>query len=109
RNSGLVTQETLMALRSERPRASYAPGPPVHARILVAEDNPVNQQVAAAMIERLGPRVDVAGKGKGVIELLALLPYDLVFMDCEMPEMDGYAATAEIGAGTSAAAASPSW
>jgi len=55
-----------MALRSERPRALYAPGPPVHARILVAEDNPVNQQVAAAMIERLGPRVDVAANGKEV-------------------------------------------
>ena len=96
RNSGLVTLETLMAQRSERPPPSYAPGPPVHARILVAEDNPVNQQVAAAMIEQFGPRVDVAANGKEVIELLALLPYDLVFMDCEMPEMDGYAATAEI-------------
>ena len=48
------------------------------------------------MIEQLGPRVDVAANGKEVLELLALLPYDLVFMDCEMPEMDGYAATAEI-------------
>ena len=55
------------------------------------------------MIERLGPRVDVAANGEEVIEMLALLPYDLVFMDCEMPEMDGYAATAEIRRGTSAA------
>jgi signal transduction histidine kinase/CheY-like chemotaxis protein len=69
-------------------------GSPV--RVLVAEDNPVNQKVAVRMLERLGLRPDVAGNGSEAVELCAMLPYDLIFMDCEMPEMDGYTATAEI-------------
>jgi len=85
-----------MAQPLDRAPAPRVVGVPVHGRVLLAEDNPVNQQVAAAMIQRLGLRVDVAGNGKEVLEQMALLPYDLVFMDCEMPEMDGYAATAEI-------------
>jgi signal transduction histidine kinase/ligand-binding sensor domain-containing protein/DNA-binding response OmpR family regulator len=65
-------------------------------RVLVAEDNPVNQQVAVRMLERLGLRADVAANGRETVRMFELLPYDLVFMDCQMPEMDGYEAAREI-------------
>jgi signal transduction histidine kinase/DNA-binding response OmpR family regulator len=68
----------------------------MRARVLLAEDNIVNQKLAVRMLEKLGCRVDVAADGQEVINMLAMLPYDLVFMDCEMPELDGYAATREI-------------
>jgi CheY-like chemotaxis protein len=48
------------------------------------------------MLERLGLRPDVAANGLEAVAMCAAMPYDLVFMDCQMPEMDGYTATAEI-------------
>ena len=65
-------------------------------RILVADDHRVNQQLAVLMLERLGYRADVVANGNEAIEAVSRVPYSLILMDCHMPEMDGYLATAEI-------------
>ena len=62
-------------------------------RILVVEDNPTNQQVAVAILKKLGYHADLAAQGVEALRLLHEADYDLVLMDCEMPVMDGYAAT----------------
>ena len=62
-------------------------------RVLVAEDNVINQRVAVLMLQKYDCRVDTVANGKEAARMLELLPYDLVFMDCHMPVMDGYEAT----------------
>ena len=65
-------------------------------RLLLVEDNPINQKVALALLQRLGYPADVAENGEQALERLAGQRYDLVLMDCRMPVMDGYAATRAI-------------
>jgi signal transduction histidine kinase/CheY-like chemotaxis protein len=65
-------------------------------RVLVVEDNIVNQRVAVRMLERLGLAVDVAGNGSVALQILERQRYDVIFMDCQMPIMDGYETATEI-------------
>ncbi len=61
-------------------------------RVLLVEDNPVNQRVAAKLLEKIGCRVDVAGNGVEAVEMASHLPYAAIFLDCQMPVMDGFTA-----------------
>lgn len=72
------------------------PHPPRRERILMVEDNLVNQTVAVGMLERLGFHPDVVSNGKQALEALEKRAYDLVLMDCQMPVMNGYDATLEL-------------
>ena len=65
-------------------------------RVLVAEDNPVNQKVAVMMLDKMGFRADVAANGREAVAMVEAAPYDLILMDCQMPELDGYDAAREI-------------
>jgi signal transduction histidine kinase/CheY-like chemotaxis protein/HPt (histidine-containing phosphotransfer) domain-containing protein len=81
----LITQHQLAEARAAQ-----------RARILLAEDNEINQQVAVGMLEALGHRVDVVSDGTEAVAAVASTDYDLVMMDCQMPGMDGFEATAAI-------------
>jgi CheY-like chemotaxis protein len=98
RQSALV--DTLMAIVSNAGglvRAPKAPrAEPLAAHVLLVEDNPVNREVAQVMLERLGCSVVTATNGHEALAAIEREAFDIVLMDCQMPEMDGYEATAQI-------------
>jgi CheY-like chemotaxis protein len=69
------------------------PGSEYLVKVLLAEDNPVNQELGRMVLESLDCEVDVAWNGREAVEAILLKDYDLVLMDCQMPEVDGYEAT----------------
>jgi signal transduction histidine kinase/CheY-like chemotaxis protein/HPt (histidine-containing phosphotransfer) domain-containing protein len=88
---------TPMPQRDEHARSAAAPfANRAPVRILLAEDNPTNQLVAVKMLAALGLRVDLVGNGLEAVEAARSVPYDVIFMDVMMPEMDGLRATREI-------------
>jgi signal transduction histidine kinase/DNA-binding response OmpR family regulator/HPt (histidine-containing phosphotransfer) domain-containing protein len=92
--SGILA-ETTPGLPSA-PRSSVRIGTMLNGRILLVENNTINQRVAMAMIERLGPSVCLAVDGAAAVEMVRDRAFDMVLMDCQMPVMDGFEATRRI-------------
>jgi PAS domain S-box-containing protein len=94
-HDGVVTRQTLS---THHARGKALPELRNGIRVLIAEDNAVNQKVAARMLEKMGCHVDTVGNGLEALVMVSQLPYDVVLMDVQMPEMDGITATRSLRA-----------
>jgi len=94
--AGLAPGQTILEAPALVTRHSLAERSAGKFRVLLAEDNIVNQKLAVMLLTRLGCRVDCVGNGLEAVEACERLLYDLVLMDCQMPEMDGYQASGAI-------------
>jgi len=92
----LVTRHTVAERQAMVAPRSIAENETTVARVLLAEDNPVNQRLVRLFLEKMGCRVDTAANGGEAVRMMQAIPYDIVFMDCQMPEVDGYEATRQI-------------
>jgi two-component system, sensor histidine kinase and response regulator len=95
-NSLLLSRSKSLKAAARTPTALPAAAHFHPLRVLLVEDNLVNQRVATLMLERLGLRADMAVNGRQAVEMFRQAPYGLVLMDCQMPEMDGYEAARAI-------------
>jgi len=95
---GEIDTETLMVSEPENTHADVRLNPSFHPSVLLVEDDRTNQQVEAKLLEKLGCVVDVVDNGKAAVEAVRTNSYNLVIMDCWMPEMDGFEATKAIRA-----------
>ncbi|MEA3277347.1 MAG: response regulator [Pseudomonadota bacterium] len=106
-HAGLVNPEArpspikLPTLQSAKPRREELVGeppslPPLHGHVLLVEDNPVNQKVARTMLTRIGLDVALANNGKEAVDAVQKRRFDVVLMDVQMPELDGFQATGQI-------------
>lgn len=91
-----ASSSSLMGLNQSLGASQSAAAEQTAARVLVVEDNAVNQRVAVTMLAKFGIRAEVASNGVEGLEKLRAREYDLVFMDCQMPEMNGYEAATQI-------------
>jgi two-component system, sensor histidine kinase and response regulator len=94
--NALAEAQPAAVVEESEPLASD--GPWAGTQVLLVEDSPVNLEVAVRMLENVGCTVDTAGNGREAVEKHAARPFDVIFMDCQMPEMDGFEATTAIRA-----------